>query len=208
MTDPHAAPAPAPGTGDYPVSLTFDLPDRIARWRPLVHWLLAIPHLILAYALGSLGGVMSVAAWFSGVITGQVPQMLLDFMALSLRYNARVTAYVFFLHETYPPFTLETQTADPGDDPHVRLDLPDETDDRNRVTIFFRYFLAIPHFVVLWFLGIALFVVYLIGWFAVVILGRWPAGLRRFVIGNLRWRNRVSGYIYLFTDEYPPFSLK
>jgi hypothetical protein len=80
-------------------------------------------------------------------------------------------------------------------------------DDRNRLTTFFRPILLIPHFIVLAFVGIAAAFAIFIAWFAVIILGRWPDGLRDFVLGYFRWAVRVNGYALLLTDEYPPFTL-
>ena len=77
----------------------------------------------------------------------------------------------------------------------------------NRVTTFFRSILAIPHFVALFFVGIAASVAWVIGAFAVLFTGRWPEGLRRFVVGSMRWTLRVNAYTVLLTDDYPPFSL-
>ena len=71
-----------------------------------------------------------------------------------------------------------------------------------------KWLLAIPHFFALMFLGIAALFVGIAGFFAVLITGRWPEGMRRFLIGTMRWSIRVSAYIYLMTDMYPPFSLE
>jgi hypothetical protein len=71
-----------------------------------------------------------------------------------------------------------------------------------------KWLLAIPHFIVLWFLTIALYVVIIVGFFAVLFTGRWPDGLRDFVVGFYRWSLRVQAYYTLLVDEYPPFSLE
>ena len=209
MTDqPAPTPPPAgPPTTTYPATLSFSLPDHVARWRPLVHWLLAIPHFLVLYVLTLVSFLALVPAWFSGVILGKVPRGLLSFEAMVLRYNASVGAYVYFLHGDYPPFSFATDTADPGRDPHVRFDVEPQVEGRSRLTIFFRAFMVIPHFVVLYFLALATGVVLFIAFFAVIFLGRWPGGMRDFVLGYLRWSQRVAAYYVLLTDEYPPFSL-
>ena len=95
--------------------------------------------------------------------------------------------------------------ADPGDDPAtLRLEDPGAL---SRWKIFLKWLFAIPHFIVLLFLAIAASVVLLIAWFAVIITGRWPEGLRTFYIGYYRWLYRVLAYVYLLTDVYPPFRL-
>ncbi|MGI9084656.1 MAG: DUF4389 domain-containing protein [Aeromicrobium sp.] len=77
---------------------------------------------------------------------------------------------------------------------------------RNRLAIFFRLIMLIPQMFVLVFVSIAAWVVMMIGFFAVIILGRWPTGMTTFLIGFLRWNTRVNAYFHLLTDEYPPFS--
>ncbi len=78
---------------------------------------------------------------------------------------------------------------------------------QNRATVFFRFILVIPQIFVLYFVGIAAFVVLVVGWFAALFTGRLPEGIAGFLRGYLRWSIRVYAYMYLMTDRYPPFSL-
>jgi hypothetical protein len=73
--------------------------------------------------------------------------------------------------------------------------------------VLLRLLWAIPHAIVLSFLGLAWGVVYIISWLAVIITGSHPAGLYNFSVGVLRWSTRLEAYVLLLTDEYPPFSL-
>jgi Domain of unknown function (DUF4389) len=193
--------------GPYPATFTFDTPERIANWRPLVHWLLAIPHLLILNVLGTVSEVVAVISWFAVLFTGRLPAGLASFQAMYLRYTLRTATYFGFLREEYPPFSFTTTPADPGDDPPVAVDLIPELEGRNRLTVAFRLILAIPHLIVLALLGIALFVVGVIAFFAVLFTGRWPGGLRNFALGVGRWWLRVNAYLVLLTDEYPPFTL-
>ena len=202
---PSGAP-PTPSSG-YPITLTFDTPEKIARWRPLVHWLLVIPHLIVLYVIDLVANVLAFISWFAGVFTGRIPEGLQKPIAMSQRYTARVTTYMLFQREEYPPFAFDSAFADPGDDPRIRVDVQPAIEGRSRLTIFFRVLLIIPHMFVIFFLALVMYVVIVIGWFAVIILGRWPSGLNDFLIGFLRWNTRVNAYFFLLTDEYPPFRL-
>jgi hypothetical protein len=195
-----------PVAASYPITLTVDSPEVVARWRPFVHWLLAIPHLIVLYALNMVAGVCAFVSWFVILFTGSQPAGLVNVQVMVLRYTQRVVTYVLFLREDYPPFSFDTVPADPGDDPRVRVDATPELTERNRLTVFFRYLLVLPQAIVLAFLGIGLWVVSWIAAFVVLFTGRWPEGMRDFVVGVLRWALRVSAYQYLITDEYPPFS--
>jgi hypothetical protein len=88
----------------------------------------------------------------------------------------------------------------------VRLTIAHQ-EEYSRFMPLVKWLLAFPHYVALIFLGIAAFFVLVISWFAVLITGRYPRGLWDFMIGVLRWSNRVNTYIYLMVDPYPPFSL-
>jgi len=193
--------------GSYPATLTFDPPEKIANWRPLVNWLLAIPHYIVLYGLQIVSRAVGVISWFAIVFTGKLPEGLANVQVMYLRYSLRTYTFVGFMREEYPPFGFVTSASDPGDDPRVRVDVQPQLTDRNRATAFFRIILVIPHFVVLAVLFIASFVVTIIAFFAVLFTGRWPAGMRDFVVNVWRWGLRVNAYFLLLTDEYPPFAL-
>jgi hypothetical protein len=206
---PYGGPATsAVSPGGYPTTLTFDAPEKIARWRVIGNVILAIPHFLILYVLAIAAEVLAVVAWFVGVITGKVPEGIQSVIVLTLRYQTRVGLYALFLKEEYPPFSFSTDFADPGDDARVRVDFDPKIEDRSRLTIFFRGLLIIPHMIVLFFVAIAFYFVMVIAWFAVLITGRWPAGLRNFAVGMQRWGLRLNAYFFLLNDDYPPFSLK
>lgn len=193
--------------GAYPASFTFDAPERVANWRPLVHWILVIPHAVVLYVLNLVAEVAALVSWLVIIITGKDVEGLQGVRVMYLRSMTRVATYAGFLVEEYPPFTYATTGADPGDVPRVRVDLAPQLEGRNRVTTFFRILLVIPHVVVLALLGIGAAVCFVIAFFAVLFTGRWPGGLRDFVVKVLRWSLRLQAYTMLLTDEYPPFSL-
>nr|MBA2638487.1 DUF4389 domain-containing protein [Nocardioidaceae bacterium] len=71
-----------------------------------------------------------------------------------------------------------------------------------------KWFLAIPHYIVLLVLDIGVVVAAVAAWFAIVFTGRHPRRLFDFTVGVMRWHNRVVGYAFaLVTDRYPPFQL-
>ena len=99
----------------------------------------------------------------------------------------------------------------PSTDDHqaVHLDYPEVTGpELNRWLPLVKWFLAIPHYFVLFFLWIALFFVGIYVWFAILFTGHYPRGAFDFIEGVLRWGNRVAGYAFaMVTDTYPPFRL-
>ncbi len=194
--------------GPYPAAFIFDPPDRVANWRPLANWFLAIPHLLVVSALRYVAQALAVVSWFIILFTGRLPTELANFQVMYLRYYVRTAVFAGFLREEYPPFAFAMTPNDPGGDPRVHVDVIPQLEQRNRVTVGFRLILAIPQFIMLALLAIAEWIVLLIAFFAVLFTGRWPAGLRHFTLGVLRWWLRVETYLLLLTDEYPPFTLE
>jgi hypothetical protein len=192
----------------YPASLTFDPPERVANWRALVNWLLAIPQLVVVGALRYVAEALGVVSWFIILFTGRLPAGIANFQVMYMRYYVRTGVYAAFLREEYPPFEFTMTPSDPGTDPRLRVDVVPQLEERNRLTVAFRIILAIPHFIALGFLTIANLVVFVIAFFAVLFTGRWPAGLRDFTVGVMRWLLRLEAYMFLLTDEYPPFALR
>lgn len=150
--------------------------------------------------LGVVAGVCAIIAWFAILFTGRHPLGLWKIIAFYLGWRVRAAAYTALLRDEYPPF---------GDGPYpATLELPSAEGDRNRLTVAFRIILAIPHLIVLTFLGIAWGITSIIAWFAILFTGRFPEGLSRFGVGVLQWNIRVEAYVLLLHDEYPPFSLR
>lgn len=191
----------------YPATLTFDPPERVRNWRPLVNWLLAIPHLLVASALRYVAQLLAVVSWFIILFTGRLPGELANFQVMYMRYYVRIGLFAGFLREEYPPFAFAMTPNDPGSDPRVRVDVIPQLASRNRLTVGFRFILVIPQIIMLALLVIAEGLVLVIAFFAVLFSGRWPAGLRQFTVGVLRWWLRVETYLLLLTDDYPPFAL-
>jgi hypothetical protein len=191
----------------YPVTLDLTADERIARWRPLVHWLLVIPHAVLANVFSNVGSLIAILSWFAIVFTGKLPQGLADVQVLVLRYSARTYAYALWLHETYPPFEFQTTHEDPGGQP-VRVDVHPVLEGRNRLTVALRFLWILPAAFVGMFIFLAASVVIVVSWFVVLLTGRYPQGMRDFVVGAMRFGTRLNAYGYLLTDEYPPLTTR
>src|SRR3954462_414601 len=187
----------------YPTQLDFHGDRQIARWRPLVQWLLAIPQLLIARALNTLRGILTLISFFTVLFTKQIPRPLFDVIAMTFRYEWRATSYALFLHKDYPPFDFQPAAADDGVDIHnvVSFSYPEEL---SRWQPLVKWVLAGPPYVGLFFLMVASVVAVVIGFFAVLITGESPEGIRDFVVGVTRWSLRVQAYVGLLTDEYPP----
>jgi hypothetical protein len=135
------------------------------------------------------------------VFREKYPRWWFDWNLELLRFTNRVGTYFALMNDRYPS-TDEQQW--------VRLEVPypDAKRELNRWLPLVKWFLAIPHYIVLFFLYIAVIVVVIVAWFAILFTGRYPRGIFDFVEGVIRWHNRVVGYAFiLVTDRYPPFSL-
>lgn len=182
----------------YAARLEIDYPEQRDRMSTFFRAILIIPVAILA---GLLSGGLFMATLLMLVFRRRYPRWWFDFSRESMRFSTRVGAYALLLTDTYPS-TVEEQSV------HLEIDYPDAERDLNQWMPLVKWFLAIPHLVVLSVLGIALVVVVIIAWFAILFTGRFPRGLFDFVVGMLRWGTRVSAYAWLLvTDRYPPFSL-
>lgn len=204
-TPPYSA-APVAATAGYPATVAVDTPEKIANWRPLVQWIMAIPHLILAYVIGYVAQIAAFIAWLIVLFTGKLPAGFANFFCMSIRYSTRTYAYAGFLHDTYPPFEFATTAADPGGHP-VRLDFVPALENRNRLTVGLRIIWAIPALIVTAIIGIIAYVCWIIAFFAVLFTGKWPAGLHSWALKGMQAGVRLNAYLFLLTDEYPPLSV-
>jgi|SRR5690348_4367330 len=215
-----------PATAVHPVDVRVEPAlDGRNRLTTAFRLILAIPHLLIvggpaASVLwwssgvtadgrprdGLVGGVLSAVAavvafiaWFAILFTGRFPEGLWTLVAFYMRWRVRASVYTTLLRDEYPPFG-------DGEYPAVlEIHRPDQP--RNRLTVFFRLLLALPHLFVIWILGTAWAIVSMIAWFSILFTGRYPASLYEFSVGVLRWTTRVEAYLLLLHDDYPPFSL-
>ncbi len=147
------------------------------------------------------GGLLFVGPLLMILFRQKYPRWWFDWNLELMRFSARVGVFLALMDDRYPS-TDEHQAV------HLDFPCPDARNDLNRWLPLVKWLLAIPHYVVLFFLYIAAFFVVIAAWFAILFTGRYPRGLFDFVLGVLRWGNRVVAYAFvLVTDEYPPFRL-
>lgn len=190
----------------YPADLRVDAPLEVANWRPLVHWLLGIPHLVVANVLNQVAQVLAFVSWFIIVFTGNLPEQIARFQVMILRYESRAYSYALWLRESYPPFEFDLVDRDPGTDPVV-VEVTPQLEDRNRLTVGLRFIWIIPTLLFTCVIGFVAWLAVFVAFFGVLFTGRWPEGLRAFVIKAARLILRVNAYGRLLVDDYPPFDL-
>jgi hypothetical protein len=212
-------PPPPPAQQPYPVRLSVQYPDRsLDRLTTAFRIFVAIPILIVLgsvsgstwsyysstgarYVASGAGGLIFLGPLLMILFRQKYPRWWFDWNLELQRFTNRVLVYVLLMDDRYPS-TDEQQS--------LVLDwaYPDATRDLNRFLPLVKWFLVIPHLIVLAFLWIAVFVVVIVAWFAILFTGRYPRGMFDFVEGVIRWGQRVVAYAFtLVTDRYPPFSL-
>ncbi len=203
------APPPAP----YPIDLDVERPEGPRnRLTALVRIVLVVPVMIvLALLTGGSTDVDSPGLASGGVILlptvllllfrHRYPRWWFDFNVNLYAFINRVLIYVLLLRDEYPS-TEDRQAL------NLRIPYPDAQRDLSRWLPLVKWLLALPHLIILTFLTLAVIVVTLIAWVAILITGRYPDGLYGFTVGYLRWNARVYAYAFMLTtDRYPPFRL-
>lgn len=126
----------------HPATAAFDADTRTHRWRPLVQWLLAIPHLFVLNALSSLRGVLEVIGGIAVVFTGRIPHPLFDAITMTYRYEWRVLSYTLFFDDDYPVFEFMPAARDDGRQAHSKLTI-EYPEQLNRWKPLYKWILAI-----------------------------------------------------------------
>ena len=205
----------------YAARLQIDYPEQLDRVTTFFRLIWTIPIGIILALLAATGDIetltatgervsadaVGIAAGLAGatalmiVFRQRYPRWWFDFARELVRFSTRVGAYLVLLTDQYPS-TVEAQSV------HLEIDYPDVEQDLNRWLPLVKWFLVIPHVIVLVVLAIIAFFAVVFAWFAILLTGRYPQGLFDFVVGVGRWGLRVQAYAFLLvTDRYPPFSL-
>jgi hypothetical protein len=195
----------------YPVNVSYDREAEISRFwgipviGQLVRAILLIPHVLVMMLVAIVASIQILVAWIPVLLLGRFPGWGYRWIGGLLGYNLRVSAYALLMTATYPPFSLSG-----GDHPvSVRFD---EGVRINRVWgipvigQLVRAILLIPHLIILWVLAILTAFLMLVVWVPVLIFGRQADLIYTLVGGVYRWQLRVSAYLLLMVDRYPPFS--
>jgi len=210
-----------PSASVYPARLEVDYPDQHDRVTTLFRVFMVIPIAIVSSVLTagatetvydrsgevvshSSGGITAglfAATMLMIVFRQRYPRWWFDFALEMTRFGARIGAFLALLTDQYPS-TVEEQSV------HLQIEYPDVERDLNEWLPLVKWFLAIPHLIVLAVLTVGAFFAVVFAWFSILFTGRYPRGLFDFVVGVGRWWLRVQAYAFLLvTDRYPPFSL-
>jgi hypothetical protein len=212
----QTAPPPYPPATGYPLTFNVDYPDKpLNRLSSFFRLLWLIPIAVIAGLLGSgtisqngtgyawqwaVGGLLFLPLVLMLLFRKKYPRWWFDWNLQLTRFLTRVWVYAALLRDEYPS-TDEEQAV------HLDFAYPD-AQQLSRGLPLIKWFLAIPHWIVLCFLMIGAAVCIVIAWFAILFTGKYPKSLFDYVVGVQRWSLRVSAYaVLLVTDQYPPFRL-
>jgi hypothetical protein len=204
-------------TSSYPVRFTVDYPERqLDRGTTFFRFIIALPVLVLlGFITGSVGdwssdnsggfigvaGLLFFAPLLMIVVRQKYPRWWFDWNLELQRFSNRVSTYMALMDDHYP-------STDHQQSVHLDYAYPDVKRDLNRWLPLVKWFLAIPHVLVLVVLNLIAVAGIVMAWVAILVTGRYPRSLFTFVEGVFRWNNRVIGYaLTLVTDVYPPFRL-
>jgi hypothetical protein len=211
---------PAQYPAQYPVQFSIDYPDRpLDRVTTAFRIFAIIPIAVVletisgggtwqssyghstSTVVAGAGGLLFLGPLLMILFRRKYPRWWFDWNLELQRFSNRVGAYLALMDDQYP-------STDDHQSVHLDYPYPDAARDLNRWLPLVKWLLAIPHYIVLFFLDIAAFVLVIVAWFAILFTGRYPRGMFDFVQGVIRWNNRVIAYAAtLVTDQYPPFRL-
>jgi hypothetical protein len=185
----------------YPVSLSIDYSERVDKLTTFFRIFTVIPIFIILALLTNGGGFVFVPTLLMILFRKKYPKWWFDWNVSLTKFSTRVFSYLLLLRHEYPS-TDEEQAV------HIEISYPDAKVELHCGMPLVKWFLAIPHLIILCFLYIAVAICTIISWFAILFTGNYPRGLFDFVVGVIRWSLRISVYAFLLTtDRYPPFKL-
>ncbi len=184
----------------YTVHVHIEYRERQSRWRTLLRAFMVLPHLVVLVVLQLAAIVVLVLAWFAILLTGRYPRALFGFVAGTLRYATRVGCCWQLLTDRFPPFGLGAR----GDGYPVDVWV-DEPERLSRLTTLLRPVLALPAWLILYFLALFSVMISFAAWWVILVRGRLPYGTFEVMELPHRYQARVSAYSWLLTDAYPWF---
>lgn len=201
----------------------------------LIKFVALIPHFVILFFLGIAQVAVAFIAQVVCAVKGVYPPGMFAFVAGVLRWNTRVVAFTLSLTDRYPPFSLQPDDSYAVDvvlEPPARSsrayalftvlveivfvallvslvsDDPFDLVSYASGGLLLRQLAAVPHLVVLVFLGMAAIVIWLLVQWAILFAAVFPRGMFDVVAGFVRWSSRVNGYALGLSDRYPPFTLE
>jgi hypothetical protein len=209
-------PQPSGGAG-YPLTFSVEYPDReLNRLSTAFRIFAAIPIAFLAATVEGGGfstesgaryvgggiGILVIPVLLMQLFRRKYPRWWYDWNLQLTRFSNRIVVYLALMDDRYP-------STDDEQSVHLDFPYPDVEHELSQGLPLVKWLLAIPHYIVLFFLSIGAFLAAIFAWFVILFTGRYPPAIFDYIEGVLRWHNRVGAYAFLLiTDRYPPFRLQ
>nr|MBA2331911.1 DUF4389 domain-containing protein [Actinomycetota bacterium] len=225
---------PYPGfTGEpgYPLDVELPGPALQPRWKTALRLVLALPALLMTAVIGSgsVGGgggggrggeadwglllsggglvaLCGILGWFAALALGRMPNGLRDLAAYGIGYTAQTSAYLLLVTDRYPNSDPERSGREWSLPPHaIGVEVEDDG-SRSRLTVFFRFLLALPHFVWLALWSVPAFLAAILNGIVTLIQGRSATPLHRFLAAYIRYSVHVTAFVTLVGSRFPGFT--
>jgi hypothetical protein len=193
----QARSVPAETSAAHPIRLVVTDDLRRNRLTVFFRLLLVIPHLIWLTLWTLVSLLLAFVGWIVAIFMGRLPDGIHNFLAGNVRYATHIYAYLWIATDPFPGFL-----GQPGYPVDVEIDPPAR---QNRLTIIFRWILAIPAIIVTSVLQYVLQIVGILAWFYALFTGRASEGMRNLQAYCLRYQAQTYGYVWLLTGRYPSF---
>lgn len=185
----------------HAVVFQADYKEKQSRLTTFFRLIVAIPWYLMAIIWGLLATIGVVIAWFALLITGRYPDFAYDWVSKYLRFNNRVSGWLYLLTDEWPSFGGDAEPQYP-----IRLIVPEPLEQYNRVKVLFRIILMIPVYIMVYIFSLLAQLIGIVLWFAIVITGKAPRGLWDIQKMAISYMSRGYAYMLLVTESYPAIS--
>ncbi len=187
----------APDAPPRPINFRSIQPVERDRLTAALRLIWAIPQLVVLTFVYIGAFFVLVVGWFGALFTGELPDFAEKFLSGTLRWGIRVSGYLYFLTDTYPPFSLDEDLNYP-----IQISIPERA-RLNRLAVLFRIILVIPAAIVGSVVGAGLGLVSVGSWAMITFTGSLPIPLYEATRAVIRFHLRLGGYFSMLTPEYP-----
>ena len=187
----------APGAIPRPINIRSIQPVERDRLTAALRLIWVIPQLVVLVFVYIGAFFVAIAGWLGALVTGELPDFAEKFLSGTVRWGVRVSGYLYFLTDTYPPFSLDEDPNFP-----IQISIPAPL-PLNRLAVLLRIFLVIPAAIVGSVVGAGLGLISVGSWAMITFTGSLPIPLYEAARAVIRYQLRLGGYFLMLTSEYP-----
>lgn len=180
-----------------PLFLSVQQPTERDRLTAALRLIWAIPQIIVLIFVSLAAFVVVIFGWFGALFTGRLPAFASEFLRGVVRWITRFDAYLYFLTDEYPPFSLDEHPEYP-----VQVAIPPDA-QLNPLSVLFRIILVVPAAVVSGVVGAGIGCLAIASWAMITFTGTMPVPLFEATRVVTRYQMRLYGYFWMLTAEYP-----